>query len=404
MGVGGCGVGVVVLTSEADVLSDEARAVQALESVPHILDIVSRTTGMGFSAVARVTEDRWITCASRDRLRFGLGPGDELDVLTTICNEVRACRQLVVIDDVEADEQWRNHPTPRKYGFRSYVSVPINRRDGTFFGTLCAIDPAPRRLNEPGTLAMFRGFAELIGRQLEDRDALTRSRQALRAERASSRLREEFIAVLGHDLRSPLASLSSGLRVLEREGMSERSARTVSLMRATIGRMNALIDNLLDLARGRLGRGLAFEISPCEDLRAEIEQVVGEIRAATGHEIALDWQAEGAISCDRRRMGQLASNLVSNAVKHGDPEAPVRVECGLEGGRFRLEVENQGDPIPAAIADSLFRPFFRGGGDEGRQGLGLGLYIAREIARAHGGTLTVDSTEERTRFTLLMPA
>src|SRR5690606_15394808 len=256
-----------------------------------------------------------------------------------------------------------------------------------------------------GTLSIFRSFAELVAALLDDQSALDRSRRALREERRSSRLREEFIAVLGHDLRSPLASISSGLRILERDGLGERGARTAALMQATVGRMNALIDNLLDLARGRLGQGLPVEIAPCADLRAEIEQVVGEIRAATGREIELDWRVDGVINCDRRRMGQLASNLVSNAVQHGDPESPVGVVCRLEGGRFRLAVENSGDPIPPAIADSLFRPFFRGGGGgDGRQGLGLGLYIAREITRAHGGTLDLDSTAERTRFTLLMPA
>jgi signal transduction histidine kinase len=394
----------MAVTSDSDVLSDEARAVRAIESVPHILDIVCRATGMGFAAIARVTEDRWITCASRDKLRFGLEPGDELDVQTTICQEVRACRQVIAIDDVEAEERWREHPTPRKYGFRSYVSIPIIRRDGSFFGTLCALDQAPRRVNEPGTLAVFSTCAELIARQLEDHDKLTRSRRQLRAERASARLREEFIAILGHDLRSPLASIISGLRMLEREGLGERGARTVALMQGTAGRMNALIDNLLDLARGRLGQGIAYEIAPCAELGAEVEQVIGEIRAATGHEVTFDWKVEGAIRCDRRRMGQLASNLVSNAVKHGDPAAPVHVECRVEEGSFRLTVENRGDPIPPSIAGSMFRPFFRGSSEEGRQGLGLGLYIAREIAHAHGGTLTVDSNEERTRFTLVMPA
>ena len=394
----------MAVTSESDILIDEARAVRSIEAVPHILDVVCRTTGMGFAGIARVTEDRWIACAARDRLHLGLRPGDELDVMTTICNEVRACRKAVVIDDVQADERWRDHPIPKKYGFRSYISMPINRRDGTFFGTLFALDPAPRRVNEPSTLAVFGTCAELIARQLEDHQKLARSHSQLRAERARARLREEFIAVLGHDLRSPLASIISGLRMLEREGLGERGARTVALMQATAGRMNALIDNLLDLARGRLGQGIAYQIAPCDELGSEVEQVIGEIRAATGHEVTFDWQVEGAIRCDRRRMGQLASNLVSNAVKHGDPAAPVHVECRVEEGNFRLTVENRGDPIPPSIAGSLFRPFFRGSSEEGRQGLGLGLYIAREIAHAHGGTLTVDSNEERTRFTLVMPA
>src|SRR5690606_39156924 len=98
--------------------------------------------------------------------------------------------------------------------FRSYISMPIVRRDGSFFGTLCAIDTEPRQLNRSGTLSIFRSFAELVAALLDDQSALDRSRRALREERRSSRLREEFIAVLGHDLRSPLASISSGLRIL----------------------------------------------------------------------------------------------------------------------------------------------------------------------------------------------
>lgn len=391
----------MIVTREAETLSDEARAIRTIGSVPHILEITSRTTGMGFAAVVQLAGNRWITCAARGRP--GRGPGE--DAVAIICGELGASRQLLAIDDVEAEDRWRAHPARRRHGFRSCVLVPITRRDGAFFGMLCAMDAGPASVNEPATLAVLRGFAELIARQLDDREALAHTRRELRAERAGVRLRDEFVAVLGHDLRSPLASITSGLRVLEREGLSERSARTVALMQATAGRMNSLIDNLLDLARGRLGQAIAFEIAPCDDLRNVIEQVIGEIRAATGHEIELDWQVNGAISCDRRRMGQLASNLIANAVKHGDSAAPVRVDARLEGDRFRLTVENRGEPIPPEIVGSLFRPFFRGGGArEGRQGLGLGLYIAREIAKAHGGTLMVDSTAERTRFSLLMPA
>ena len=115
--------------------------VSAIAAVPTILDVVSRTTGMGFTAVARVTEDRWITCASRDELAFGLKPGDELKVETTICHEIRQSREAVIIDDVGQDAVYCGHHTPAQYGFQSYISVPIIMADGSFFGTLCAIDP-----------------------------------------------------------------------------------------------------------------------------------------------------------------------------------------------------------------------------------------------------------------------
>lgn len=388
----------------ADSADQAVLAIQSLASVPHILDLICRTTGVRFASVARVTEDRWVTCASLDGLGFGLGPGDELPIDRTMCKQVCETGRVIAFDDAEADEDWRDHPIPRQFGIRGYVSMPIVRRDGSFFGTLCGIDTEPRRMKNPETLAMFRSFADLIAVQLDESEALLSSRQALRAERAGGRLREQFIAVLGHDLRNPLASLASGLRILERDGLNERGARTVSLMQATVGRMNALIDNLLDLARGRLGKGLASEIGPCHDLRDEITQVIGEIRAATGQTVELDWNVDGPVRCDRRRLGQLASNLVSNAVTHGDNSAPVRVRARTADGTFVMSVENTGEPIPPEMIGSLFRPYFRGGGDEAQQGLGLGLFIAHEIARAHGGTLKADSTSERTRFTLTMPA
>lgn len=100
-----------------------------------------------------------------DDVAFGLLPGQDLVLETTICNEIRQHGQMVAFDDARSSETFRDHPTPTRYGFRSYISIPISRPDGTFFGTLCAIDPEPARL-DAATLAALRSFAELIGREL----------------------------------------------------------------------------------------------------------------------------------------------------------------------------------------------------------------------------------------------
>src|SRR6201999_2908006 len=106
-------------------LSADIDAVQKIGAVPKILDVVGRLTGMGFVAVARVTSQRWVCCAVRDNIAFGLEPGGELRVETTICNEIRQHGETVVIDDVATDGAFCNHPTPAMYGFRSYISAPI---------------------------------------------------------------------------------------------------------------------------------------------------------------------------------------------------------------------------------------------------------------------------------------
>ena len=233
---------------EADVL-----AVSSIEAVPIILDVVCRTTGMGFAAVARVTADRWIACSVKDDIAFGLGPGGELKVETTICHEIRESREAVVINNVAEDRLYCGHPTPAMYGFQSYISMPIVLPDGRFFGTLCAIDPRPARLQTPEVVGMFKLFAELIAFHLNAIEKVATSEARLLDAQRTSELREQFIAVLGHDLRNPLAAISAGAELLLKTPLSDKALRTVGLIRRGAARMSRLIDDVMDFARGRLG-------------------------------------------------------------------------------------------------------------------------------------------------------
>jgi signal transduction histidine kinase len=385
-------------------LQKDVEAIARIDVVPTILEVVCLATGMGFAAVARVTEDRWVACAVRDDIDFGLLPGGELEVRTTICDEIRDSGQAVVIDHAAADKDFCGHPTPAMYGFQSYISMPIVRKNGTFFGTLCAIDPKPAILRTPQTIGMFRMFADLIAFHLEAQDRLVRSEEALLDERRGAELREQFIAVLGHDLKNPLAAIDSGTRLLANTALDDRAKTIVSLIRESVGRMLGLIDNVLDLARGRLGGGLTLTRSADQPLAPALEHVIAELRTIwPDRQIDVDLDLPRPVDCDRARIAQLLSNLVANALTHG-AGAPIKVRASLDGAALELSVENQGDAIPPDVLDRLFEPFYRGPTDSRNQGLGLGLYIASEIARAHGGTLTATSTSEATRFVLRMPA
>ena len=151
-----------------DPLAFDVSVVQRIHVVPVILGVVCDTTGMGFAVVARVTEDRWLACQVHDKINFGIEPGDELVIETTICREIRQSGQPVAIDDVATDQIYCKHPTPKLYGFQSYISVPLLLPDGRFFGTLCAVDPKPARVNTPASVGMFKLFAELIGFHLAE--------------------------------------------------------------------------------------------------------------------------------------------------------------------------------------------------------------------------------------------
>jgi signal transduction histidine kinase len=391
-----------------ETFADDLDAVARIDAIPKILEVVCHTTGMGFSAVARVTEDRWIACAVRDEISFGLKPGGELQVETTICDEIRESREPVVIDHVAEDTDFCKHPTPKMYGFQSYISVPILRPDGRFFGTLCAIDPKPALVNTPETVGMFKLFAELIAFHLDAQERLRVSESALLDERETAQLREQFIAVLGHDLRNPLNAVRVGAELLRMTRLDERAEPVVALMEKSAARMTGLVENILDFARGRLGGGLTLNLADDEGLRTTLEQVIEEVRVAwPGREVRSEFSLTRPVRCDGARVAQMFSNLLANALTHGDPEGPVWVSARCDdesGGVFELSVANHGEPIPPDTAERLFQPFTRANDTHGREGLGLGLYIASEIAHAHGGTLEVESSAEETRFTFRMPA
>lgn len=227
------------------------------------------------------------------------------------------------------------------------------------------------------------------------------------AERArTTEFQERFVAILGHDLRNPLSSLSMGLALLKRSPPSAYPA-TLARMTASAGRMQRMVDQLLDLARARLGGGLSVEPTPV-DLRAVVRHVTDELVAAhPDSAVVLDARGDLAGNWDPDRLAQVVSNLVGNAIDHGSSAAPVHVELRSGGSHVLLSVHNAGPEIPEKVQTTLFEPFRRGDREattSRTSGLGLGLYITREIVLAHGGSIEVTShTGQGTTFAVTLP-
>lgn len=158
--------------TENELRADIAR-LGRIPFLPALLDVVCTATGMGFAAVARVTEDRWIAGAVRDELQFGLVPGGELPIASTICHEIRQSKKPVIIDHVAHDAYYCNHHTPAIYGLESYISFPILLKDGSFFGTLCAIDPKANVLNTPPIISLFNVLVSLIAEYWDGKQNLS---------------------------------------------------------------------------------------------------------------------------------------------------------------------------------------------------------------------------------------
>ena len=380
--------------------------VKSIGVVPKILEVACRITGAGFAGVARVTEDRWIAAMVRDEIGLGLEPGSALPLDNTFDRHVKQSRQSLVIENAAERPDFAANPMAEMFGVRSYISVPIILADDTFFGTLCAIDRRPARLDTPETVALFKLLAELIAYHLDATDKYKVSQDSLADALEVSELREQFIAVLGHDLRTPLGAISLGASLVKGKQKGPREDKIVDLIEKSVGRMTEMIANVLDFARGRLGAGLKMEMNADAALQPILEQVVAELQLAwPDRVIETDYAASAVTFCDRDRIGQLFSNVLGNALSYGPKDEPVKVHTSDLDGQFKLSVSNGGTPITPLAMSRLFQPFVRGAVIKDQQGLGLGLYIASEIARAHGGTLSVTSKAAAgTCFTLSIPA
>jgi signal transduction histidine kinase len=380
------------------------REVQAISAVPQILETVASINGLGFVAIAHVTENSWTTCAVLDKLGFGLKIGDKLDVTTTLCEEVRSTRKSIVIDHVQQSEQYREHHTPRIYGFQSYFSVPIFRPDGAYFGTLCGLDPKPSVLSTPSTVSTLELFAQLISKQLEIERVHAVTQTALLSERETSELREQFIAVLGHDLRTPLSALEHAIELLRLKHPDPDALPLLQRMQRSVSRMSALVDDVVDFTRGRMGGGISLNLRHESALELPFGQVIDELRELhSENTIVAHIQPNISLLCDARRLSQLLSNLLKNAIVHGDAHAPVTVSVTSADGRFAISVSNQGDALSPQRIQQLFKPFWRAPSSGPHEGLGLGLYIVAEIARSHAGTMDVTSRDGTICFTFSMP-
>jgi len=234
--------------------------------------------------------------------------------------------------------------------------------------------------------------------------------EAARAtQRAASEFQERFVAVLGHDLRNPLGAIAMAAGVLKQQAVLSSNpvtARIVGRIDSSATRMSRMIEQILDLSRSRVGGGI--EVSPAVmDLRATLAAVVDELHTAHPSR-TIELRCAAIVGTwDRDRLEQVFSNLVGNAIHHGAADAPIAIAVHASDAGIQVEVHNEGPAIPEDVRETLFDPFRRGADDRRSTksaGLGLGLYIARELVTAHGGRLEVRSTAtEGTTFSVWLP-
>jgi signal transduction histidine kinase len=232
-----------------------------------------------------------------------------------------------------------------------------------------------------------------------------------REERAQERLRmlelqERVLGIVSHDLRTPLAAINTGALVLSRSELPPRQARIAALMHSSARRMERIIRDLLDYTRARARGGIPLSLRTAD--AGEVCARVIEEAALHQPAVAVELHRDGDVSgeWDVDRLEQAIDNLVANAIRHARPGTPVRVRALGEGDWVRVEVENDGPPVPVESVRSIFDPFQKAAGHAERPhgGVGLGLFIVRSIVEAHGGTVAVLSDPARpVTFSVRLP-
>ena len=336
----------------------EVEAIGRIGSVSSILQILLESTGLGFAAVARVTETAWIACAVLDRIGFGLPVGGKLEVTTTFCSEIRASGSSIVIDRASTDEVYKSHRTPKMYGFESYIAVPIVLRSGEIFGTICALDPKPAQVSDPKILRSLQLFAELIASQLELDSTLAAQKRALAHQ-------DLLINELNHRVKNTLATVQS---------IAFQSLRSAETMDHASQRLESRL-----MALARVHDVLTRESWDSAELRTIVHQAISPFESVDLQRFVLTGPSIKLPPRQVLPLSMAIHELLTNALKYGALSAPfgrvsISWDLAADGNEVRLRWDEHGGP-------SVVPPTARGFGTR---------LIERGLAQELGGSVAIE--------------
>jgi sigma-B regulation protein RsbU (phosphoserine phosphatase) len=301
-------------------------------------------------------------------------------------------------------------PALQMQGSLAEVKFDVRHRDGRGIPMIFNARQRKRAQGAFNEVAAFvaedrsRYERELMGARKKADALLEAEHEAQDLLRDRALFAEQMVGIVSHDLRNPLSAILMGIQLLGRtEG--ERHARVLGHVRNSAERAQRLIEELLDFTQARVGNGLRVKLEPV-DLHEVAARATDELMLAFPDRKIIH-RSVGAGNCvaDPDRLAQLIGNLVSNAAAYGRADTPIEVHSRTEGSSAMVSVLNAGDPVPAAMLDTIFEPMVRGVTQQSAaRSVGLGLFIVNEIAKAHAGEMEVRSSlVDGTVFTLRFP-
>jgi phosphoserine phosphatase RsbU/P len=305
------------------------------------------------------------------------------------------------------------HPLLQMQGSVSEVKLELIHRSGS---SLPMLIDAIRRSQDSAHVVHDVAFYVARDREKYEREILQSRKRLEQLVEEANRLQreskdraafaEQMVGIVSHDLRNPLSTIQMGTTLLSHGDPTANQLRVLGRIARAADRANRLIADLLDFTQARIGTGLS--ITPQRiDVLETLSDVVEELRLAyPGRSLLHEHEGQHHFFLDADRIAQLAGNLISNAMDYGRADAPVTVKARIDpGSGCTISVHNQGQPIPEEVQALLFQPMVRGGPQSrAERSVGLGLFIVGEIAKAHGGTVSVTSLEDGITFSAMFPS
>lgn len=373
-----------------------------VETIDRALRAVCHTTSMRVAALVQEHDGQSVVVRIVDSAGLDISSAELLSLDVPFTSGVITDHYFLSSSHPSASGRLLLKGPIHSFEFPYYVCAPVYAPNGAILGMLWAMDMerAPQLSGPVRDLVLC--LAELIGY----REAVKREPDVLRSnpDAAVQALPERVIGLLGHELRTPLSTMSTALQILVSLPIDKKGLEVVRIAQNSVRQMTETIENIVDFARARLGGGMVLHRSGSENLELILYKIVQEAQLKhPEHCVDADFDLSLPVDCDAQKVGRLASNLLTSSIKTAVAENPIHVVARTLHGALEISVTNKGAALVSSplgtkvsqIGEEILDTNFRGGA--------LSLFVCESIATAHGGTLNLTSNAEESSFFFRMP-
>lgn len=377
--------------------------IKTLNEIPALgdqLKYLGDSTQMEIICILTPHLNKWVVCMAYNTLNLNIVQGTAME-FNSSNKELE--ENTILMDNMKDAKGLNISGQTNLKRIQKLISQPIHRLEGKFFGLLCALGTDSTFGNDINLKQFYNFHSRFIATSIGLVERSDEFNHHLRHEIENAEKHSTYMAVLGHDLRNPVATVRMCSDIILKAGPNSVVSKNAGIIKSSSYRMQELIDSMLDTAQSKFGDGIKIEKKVNNVLLANaLYHVVDEIMAVNYLEIKTSLKLTAPVNCDVERIAQLVSNLLSNAVNHGDGKN-ILMDVRTIKNAFVLTVSNTGPTIPKAKLKKIFEPYYSDFTPENKGGLGLGLYISSQIAQSHGGSLKVKSNAGETKFILTIP-